>query len=204
MLTDLGQKNFLELDYQCNIPNHSGPVWDLIFPCCKTSTGFAASRTTNLSSIQEPCCWLEALYYFVVNPCCLWFPKKLWSKIPPFNFIITKINLSWCIICWVLFWTDIMPMGFILMTFGEFNSACHKYFEPFLFIPNVSQYNLPISPEYFFIDSNFFFKRIDIFTESVAATNSILGMVITFNGATQALPIIRLQRILPLSSTKRK
>ena len=40
---------------------------------------------------------------------------------------------------------------------------------------------------------NYFFKRIDIFTESVAATNSILGMVITFNGATRGLPIIRLQ-----------
>ena len=41
--------------------------------------------------------------------------------------------------------------------------------------------------------SNSFLKRIDIFTESIAATNYILGMFMTFIGETQALPIIRLQ-----------
>ena len=99
--------------------------------------------------------FIEWRYYVVIST-CLWFPKKLWSKLPPFNFIIiTNINPSWCIICWVLFWTDIMLLGFIWMIFDEFNYVCHKYLEPLWFILNVAQNNLTISPEYFFIDWNF-------------------------------------------------
>ena len=43
----------------------------------------------------------------------------------------------------------------MLMIFDEFNAVCDKYFQPFQFIPNASQYNLTVSPEYFFIDQNF-------------------------------------------------
>ena len=39
--------------------------------------------------------------------------------------------------------------------------------------------------------SNSFFKRVDIYLESLAATKLILRIVITFNGATQVLLIIR-------------
>ena len=41
----------------------------------------------------------------------------------------------------------------------------------------------------------------DIFTESVAATSSIIGIVMYFKGATLDFPTTKQQRILPVSST---
>ena len=63
------------------------------------------------------------------------------------------------------------------MIFDGFISVLHKHLEPFSFILNVSQY-LAISQNNILLAGiyNSFF-RIDIFTESVAATNCILGMV---------------------------
>ena len=80
------------------------------------------------------------------------------------------------------------------MIFDGFISVLHKHLEPFSFILNVSQY-LAISQNNILLTGiyNSFFKGIDIFTENVAATNCILGMVIIFKRARLALPIIRVQ-----------
>ena len=45
---------------------------------------------------------------------------------------------------------------------------------------------------------------MEIFTDSVAATITILGMVMYFNGATHAFPITKLQWTCPLLSTAHK
>ena len=45
------------------------------------------------------------------------------------------------------------------------------------------------------------FRRAEFFTESVAATSSILGIVTCFKGATLDFPITKHQWILPVSST---
>ena len=125
------------------------------FRTVKTSTSFV---TYNKFFFQFRIPFVDWRFYFVVIPSCLWFPKKLWSKIQAFNsIIIININPSWCIICWVLFWTDIMSLGLIRTVFDEFSSVCQKYLEPFWFIPYVSQNKFTISLEYFFIDWNFQF-----------------------------------------------
>ena len=121
MLIDLVQHNFLKRDYQCNSPNHSGPVWYSIFQS-RQNIYRLCSETHNKFFLQFRILFADWRYYFVAILSCLWFPKKLWSKIPPFNFIIiTNISPSWCIVCWVLLWTDIMPLGFIWMIFDKFN-----------------------------------------------------------------------------------
>ena len=122
MLIDLGKQNFLELDYQCNSSNNSGPVWYSIFESCQNICRLCG-KTHNKFFLQLRIGSLLLTRGIVVIPGSLWFLKKLWSKIPPFNFvIITNTNPSSSIICWVLLWVDIMPLGFIWMIFDEFSS----------------------------------------------------------------------------------
>ena len=82
----------------------------------------------------------------------------------------------------------------------------NKNFEFFGLIPNVTKVTSPsvqkISLSQFICNS--LFRRADIFTESVAATSSILGIVMYFKGATLDFPIIKQQCILPVSSAMHK
>ena len=78
--------------------------------------------------------------------------------------------LSWC-----------KTIDIIWMVFDKFNPVSHKNLEPLSFISDVCKDNFTISPKYFLIGIwNSFFNSTDILTESIAATNSILGIVIHF------------------------
>ena len=72
---------------------------------------------------------------------------------------------------------------------NQLHSVCHKHFEPFAFIVDITKDNLTICPEVFPIlvtsfSSNSLFISCDIFIDSVADVCSNLGMDTYFAGFT--------------------
>ena len=83
---------------------------------------------------------------------------------------------------------------------NQLHSLCHKHFEPFAFIVDITKDNLAICPGMFLIlvtsfSSSSLFIICDIFIDSVAAVSSNLGMDTYFAGVTLDFPISKLQWI---------
>ena len=108
-----------------------------------------------LSSIQDPFCWLEVLVFSSFQ-----VASGSQRNCGPRYYVLTLSHyksqslLTHNLLSSVLNWYSATGIHLNDLSSILFATKC---FEPFLFVPNLSQYNLTISPEYFFVDRNFQF-----------------------------------------------